>query len=144
MNVRSPRRRTSRRSGSRARAAVAVLAALCLALAACSGGGGGGGRSTPSSATPSATGPSGSARAALVIRDFAFVPADPTVAPGGRVTVTNEDSVTHTVTAAGGDAFDTGDIAPGATATFTAPGERGGYPYTCTIHPSMLGTLVVG
>ncbi|MFD4833105.1 cupredoxin domain-containing protein [Streptomyces uncialis] len=143
MNARSPCHRPSPRS--RSRAAVAVLAVLCLPLAACSGGGGGGNTPPPATpATPSATGPSGSTRAALVIRDFAFVPADLPVAPGGRVTVTNEDSVTHTVTAAGGDAFDTGDIAPGATATFTAPGERGSYPYTCTIHPSMLGTLVVG
>ncbi|MER5847595.1 hypothetical protein ABT126_11150 [Streptomyces sp. NPDC002012] len=58
-----------------------------------------------------------------------------TVAPGTLITVVNEDAAPHTVTATGGKAFDTGDVAEGQTVTFTAPAEAGTYAYICTIHP---------
>ncbi|MEU8624760.1 cupredoxin domain-containing protein [Streptomyces sp. NPDC048669] len=79
----------------------------------------------------------------MSIKDFKFRPADLTVAPGAKITVTNNDTTTHTMTATKGKAFDTGDIAPGKSATFTAPSKAGGYPYDCTIHPFMTGTLTV-
>jgi plastocyanin len=53
----------------------------------------------------------------------------------------NNDGVAHTVTANGG-AFDSGSIADGGTFsfTFTTPGT---YPYHCSIHPTMVGTITV-
>jgi plastocyanin len=76
----------------------------------------------------------------IEIKNFAFqVPA--TVAAGAMVTVTNHDSMAHTVTASGG-AFDV-LVAGGATATFTAPTEPGSYDFSCTFHGNMKGTLVV-
>ncbi|MFJ8039029.1 hypothetical protein ACIRBX_00780 [Kitasatospora sp. NPDC096147] len=63
----------------------------------------------------------------IAIRDFAFVPADLTVAPGTRISVTDQDSAPHTVTATG-KAFDTGRIDGGKSATLTAPTAPGGLP----------------
>ncbi|MER7728331.1 cupredoxin domain-containing protein [Streptomyces sp. NPDC096323] len=77
------------------------------------------------------------------IKDFAFHPAAPTVAPGTRVTVINKDGATHTVTATGNKAFDTGEVKSGQTVTFRAPARPGSYPYICTIHPTMHGSLTV-
>ena len=39
--------------------------------------------------------------------------------------------------------FSTGDVGPGQVKTFKAPGKAGSYPYFCTIHQYMTGTLVV-
>jgi plastocyanin len=129
---------------SRALAATSVLLA---ALAGCSGGGGGSSSSsTPSASasTPSASASaSKAARATITISDFTFRPATLTVAPGTEITVVNKDSATHTVTADKKNGFDTGDIAGGRTATFTAPGAAGRYSYTCTIHPFMKADLTV-
>ncbi|MFF2846861.1 cupredoxin family copper-binding protein [Streptomyces sp. NPDC058001] len=134
-----PRRRVARsRIGG-------PLAAVCLlALTACSNGGGGG-SSTPSGSVSGSASASGTGQAAvIVIKNFAFEPSTLTVAPGTKVTIRNEDSVTHTLTASGGGKpFDTGDIAAGASGTFAAPSGAGSYPYICTIHPFMKGTLTV-
>ncbi len=65
------------------------------------------------------------------------------VAPGGTVTVVNNDSAPHTATARDGS-FNTGNIAAGDTGSFTAPTEPGTYQFFCAVHPSMTGTLVVG
>ncbi|MFD5746272.1 cupredoxin domain-containing protein [Streptomyces sp. NPDC127033] len=128
--------------GARSRSPRAVLLAAVLVtlLAGCSGGGGGGSSSPSPSPTPSA--PAGGA-ARVTIDNFTFTPAALTVAPGTEVTVVNKDSVAHTLTAAKGKVFDTGTIGPGKTATFRAPGKAGAYPYICTIHPFMKGTLTV-
>lgn len=81
----------------------------------------------------------------LVIKNFAFHPSTLTVSPGATITVKNEDSATHTVTAVAphNNIFNTGDIAGGATATFKAPTTAGTYNYICLIHQFMHGTLTV-
>ncbi|MFI6650079.1 cupredoxin domain-containing protein [Streptomyces sp. NPDC050529] len=125
---------------ARARIAVAVSAACATALAGCSGGGGG---SSPS-ASPTLPTVSRPADGALItIKDFAFHPAALTVAPGTKVTVINKDAATHTVTATGDKAFDTGQVKSGQKVTFAAPARPGSYPYICTIHPTMTGSLTV-
>ncbi|MFF0450218.1 cupredoxin domain-containing protein [Streptomyces sp. NPDC004609] len=137
----------------------AIAGTLCLlALTGCSNGGGSSSPATPTTRSPtesptkSATGPAtapatasspAGGRAVIVIKNFTFTPASLAVAPGTQVTVRNEDSVPHTVTATGAKPFDTGDIAAGATTTFTAPGTAGDYAYICTIHPYMKGRLTV-
>ena len=92
----------------------------------------------PSGPYARATGTAGAA-GALRISGFAYSPV--TVPPGARVTVSNADSVTHTVTAGGG-AFDVTVRAKGS-AVLTAPSKPGTYSFTCTIHPEMHGVLVV-
>ena len=124
------------------------MLAGALGLAACSGspataaGTGGTGSSSSSSSSASGSGGSPAVTTHLVIKNFAFHPADFTVAPGATITVTNRDSVDHTFTARD-HAFNTGDIAPGATVTVHAPQKPGTYPYLCLIHQYMTGTLTV-
>ncbi|MFJ5919222.1 cupredoxin family copper-binding protein [Streptomyces ardesiacus] len=122
------------------RLAAAGACALALTtLPGCSDGGGGGGdgATEPASRSPASAGTQ------VTIKDFTFQPASLTVSPGAKVTVVNKDSTTHSLTASKGGSFDTGDIAPGRSATFTAPSTAGDFPYTCTIHPFMKGTLTV-
>jgi plastocyanin len=76
-------------------------------------------------------------------QDFAFDPKEASVAPGGKVTVSNRGKAPHTVTL-DDQPLDTGNVAPGATATLTAPTEPGSYSYRCAVHPArMRGVLVV-
>jgi plastocyanin len=121
-----------------------TLAASALLLAGCSSSG----NSSSGTATPTAGSATTSSAAAaadtIVIKNFSFSPATLTVAPGTKVTVTNEDSVTHTLTStASPHAFDTGDVSAGATLTFTAPTKAGTYAYICSIHTYMHGNLTV-
>ncbi|MBV9582659.1 MAG: cupredoxin domain-containing protein [Chloroflexi bacterium] len=76
----------------------------------------------------------------ISIASFAFGPKSLTVKPGQSVTFTNNDSVAHTTTSS---AWDSGQIAPGASYTLTAPSTPGTYTYHCSIHPFMTGTLIV-
>jgi plastocyanin len=75
------------------------------------------------------------------IENFTFSPGEVTAGVGETITWTNEDSAPHTATLDDG-ACDTGNIAQGNTAglVFDAPGT---YPYHCTIHPNMTGTITI-
>ncbi|HEY1989600.1 MAG TPA: cupredoxin domain-containing protein [Acidimicrobiales bacterium] len=119
------------------RAAVVSLFGTAIALAACSSSG-----TTTSSSTHVGTGSPGGVGQAITIKNFAFSPSHLTVAPGASVTVTNDDGVVHTLTSQSGG-FDTGNIQAGQSKTFTAPNKAGSYPYICTIHQYMTGTLTV-
>jgi plastocyanin len=103
-----------------------------LLLAACSSGGGGGGKAASSS-----TG------TAITISNYMFSPMNLTVKPGAKISVTNKDSVTHTLTATGSGGFNTGDITQNQTKTITAPMKPGSYHYICNIHQYMMGTITV-
>lgn len=75
-----------------------------------------------------------------------FQPGEITVAVGGTVTWTNEDSVGHTVTA-GTRGNPTGqfDESVGASGSFSYTFEEPGVvDYYCSIHPGMDGTVIVG
>ena len=120
-------------------AAALILACAALPLAACSSG-----AAAPATTATSSSASTPAAADTVTIKNFMFQPASITVAPGAKVTVTNQDSTTHTLTStATSPAFDTGDIAPGTTVTFTAPTKPGSYPYICKIHQYMQGTLTV-
>ena len=80
-----------------------------------------------------------------------FDPDTITVKKGDKVTVTNKDTLPHTVTSGKGPSdpnnakeFDTSIIEAGKTAdiqtTSLTPGE---HPFFCTVHPYMTGKLVV-
>jgi plastocyanin len=117
------------------RGIVALAIVGLVALAGCGGSSG----SNGSGGGPTAKGGGG---ATITIQNFAFH-GDLTVAPSAKVTVRNQDTVAHTLTAKDGS-FDTGSIAAGGSASFTAPSKPGKYPIGCTFHPNMAGTLVVG
>ncbi|HSY44923.1 MAG TPA: cupredoxin family copper-binding protein [Steroidobacteraceae bacterium] len=77
----------------------------------------------------------------VLARDFMFAPTSMTVAAGSTVTWTNKDDEPHTVVS------DTGLFRSGAMDTnesfsfkFDKPGT---YHYACSIHPRMVGTIVV-
>jgi plastocyanin len=143
----------------RAGAPAALLLAAALGLAACAGSPGHRTAAAPPPASPSSSmpgmpgmttspSPSGGAAAAPVagnavaIQNFAFSPATLTVRVGTTVTWTNRDADAHTVTSQHSGplrskALDTGQA---YSFTFTTPGS---YPYLCTIHPFMTGTVEV-
>jgi plastocyanin len=105
----------------------------------------GGGSAGPSSASGSSSGGSSTAAVSSVhitISNFMYTPMSDSVAPGATVRVTNEDSVTHTLSATGNQ-FNTGDIGAGQTKTFKAPMKPGTYHYICDIHQYMMGTITV-
>jgi plastocyanin len=138
-DVRFSHRLPIRRHRPIRRIAIVGVFGAAMFLASCSSGGSSTTNSTQSG--QSGGGPGGSAHA-ITIKNFAFSPNSITVTPGATVTVTNGDSVAHTVTSKTG-AFDTGDIQAGQSKTFTAPNKAGSYPYICTIHQYMAGTLTV-
>ena len=77
-----------------------------------------------------------------------YVPAEATVKPGETVTWKNDDTAIHTATS-GKDAspdgkFDTSLVSPGQSSKpMAVPNEPGEYPYFCTLHPWMVGTITV-
>ena len=79
----------------------------------------------------------------IEISGFKFTPATLTVKAGQTIKVTNRDSVGHTVTADDGTSFESGLLGKDQSGTITAPAKPGSYPYHCSPHPNMKGTLVV-
>ena len=84
----------------------------------------------------------------VTIRNFAFLPQNPVLAPGQGVVIINRDTAAHTWTAApqSGWTFDSGNIAPGSSARFPGFAKAGRYPVLCLYHaemPAMTGTITV-
>jgi plastocyanin len=117
-----------------------AIAGTALVLAGC-GGASGPSPSAKSSKSSSQARP-GEGSSAVTISGFKFAPVSVTVKPGAGVTVTNEDSAAHSATADDGSSFDTGALAQGASRTLSVR-KPGSYPYHCSLHPYMHGTLVV-
>ena len=120
--------------------------AVSILLAACSGGG--------ASTNPPATSGGGTAAAAICSEPAAGTAADVeasvgsntwaavSAAVGDVITWTNSDSVPHKV------GLDDGSCTMSANITTDAPqslifNAAGSYPFHCTIHSSMKGTIVI-
>lgn len=75
------------------------------------------------------------------IQDFNFQPMNVTVPEGATVTWTNKDEEPHTVYS-NDDVFKSKalDSDEAFSFTFTKPGT---YKYFCSVHPKMIGTIVV-
>jgi len=85
--------------------------------------------------------------AAVSINSMSFAPATITVSAGTTITWTNQDAIAHTVTSDTG-LFNSGSISSsgyyGGGGTYSYKFTTAGtYPYHCSIHPSMKGTIVV-
>jgi plastocyanin len=148
-NPNSPATDAGRRNTPLRRAGSVVLAATAfvIILAACGGGGGSNSSTGTTAATTGSTAasaPAGNAVSAItvVIQNFAFKPDNFTVTPGATITVKNEDTAPHTLTATN-RSFTTGQINPGQTGTVKAPAAAGSYPYFCLIHQFMTGKITV-
>jgi len=85
--------------------------------------------------------PAQTATATVQIKAHGYVPDTLTVAPGTKVTWTNTDDDSHTVVdskkAFRSSALDTDDT---YSFTFNTPGE---YDYFCSLHPYMVGKIIV-
>jgi plastocyanin len=90
-------------------------------------------------ATP--TGPGAPTSVTIEMRDFAFGPAEVTVADGATVTFANVGAAPHTATADDGS-FDTALVAAGTDASVTVDGP-GTIDFVCTFHPEMRGRIDV-
>jgi plastocyanin len=77
----------------------------------------------------------------VTIEASRFEPATLVVKAGDKVVWTNRDFFPHTATA-GNKQFDSGSIVPEKSWTYTAT-DIGTFPYVCTFHPAMRGTLRV-
>ena len=78
---------------------------------------------------------------AVSISGFSYSPGSVTVAVGDTVTWTNSDAQAHTATADDAS-WDSGSIGNGASGTVTFS-TAGTFPYHCSIHPEMTGTVTV-
>ena len=85
--------------------------------------------------------PTSSHHHAVAIQGFAFSPSSLTIAVGDTVVWTNDDSAAHTVTSDSGSELN-GSVGHGESYQhiFAAAGS---YPYHCTVHPSMHGSVTV-
>ena len=85
--------------------------------------------------------PARAANIEVKIDNFAFNPQQVTVHAGDTVTWLNHDDIPHTVTSKTltfrSKALDTDDK---FSFTFATPGS---FPYFCSLHPMMTGTIVV-
>ena len=105
---------------------------LSLAIVACAGLLAGGG---------AAAAPRKPVKKAVTMEAVGFQPSDITVNVGDTVVWTNKDPFPHTVTSKNGS-FDSKQLAEGKSWSYRAQ-KKGDYPYLCTLHPTMTGTLHV-
>jgi plastocyanin len=124
----------------------ALIVLMSILTTAC-----GGYSSSPSTApspspTPSPS-PSGASSSVAIpvgaqsLGNSAFSPDELNVAVGTTVTWTNGDSVAHTSTS-DATGWNSGTIPPGGRFSFEFQ-SAGTFPYRCTIHPGMVGTVNV-
>ncbi len=139
---------------------LALICSLALvpALAACGDDeedGGNGDRGGAGGAVPTEQAPAPGRTSAkeadenveVKMQNVEFQPKDVTVARGGTVRWTNEDSVPHDVTKKSGPGKDFKSGEPGGMnkgdsyeQSFSAAGK---IDYICTVHPKMVGTITV-
>jgi plastocyanin len=110
-----------------------LLAAVVMGAGGCGGSGGSYGSG------PNNNNPGGSTSKQVSVKDNVFEPAATTVPLGSTVTWTWQGSQNHNVT------FDDGEkSANQATGGYTRVfGKAGAYPYHCTNHGAMTGTVTV-
>lgn len=120
---------------------VVIVALVGLAMAGC----GAKDQATPATTSPTTvketTATPVAGAATLTIQGMAFAPQTLAVKKGTVITVTNKDSLGHSVTARTG-AFDTDVLAANESATLTMD-TVGSFAYFCSVHPTMTGTITV-
>jgi plastocyanin len=89
--------------------------------------------SSPASGSPGAN--------EVWIQNMAFTPSSITISVNTTIQWTNKDGTTHTVTGNTGS-FDSGSMGNGSTYSHKFI-TAGTFPYHCSIHSSMTGTVIV-
>ena len=77
----------------------------------------------------------------VTIDATSYSPRTLTVRVGDSVVWVNKDLIPHTATSKAAP-FDSTVILAGKSWS-TTPGKRGSFPYSCTFHPTMTGTITV-
>ena len=108
-----------------------TLAAVTVMVAGCTSS------SNPSSGPVTST----ASQNTVAIKDYAFSPSTLTIQKGANVTWRNDDSVEHQVTS-DSQAFTSPLFGTGGTYTYQF-NTTGTFPYHCSIHSYMKGTVVV-
>jgi len=123
-----------------------AISAIFVFAAAC--GGGSSSSPVPPSPTPSPAPTPGVPSSSVAIPvgaeslgNRAYMPDELNVAVGTTVTWMNTDSISHTSTS-NATGWNSGIVAPGGRFSFAFQ-TAGTFPYHCTIHPGMVGTVVV-
>ncbi|MEO5815949.1 MAG: plastocyanin/azurin family copper-binding protein [Gemmatimonadaceae bacterium] len=78
----------------------------------------------------------------VALQNSSFSPANIQVASNAVVTFSNNDAIAHNVTFSNGSIGTTGDYSSGSK-TLTMPAAVGDYPFRCTLHAGMSGTVTV-
>jgi len=118
------------------RASIVTFTLVSLGIAAACGSSS---PSSPSNSTPAAD-------VTITIQgnrgNQSFTPEPSTMRVGQTVAWRNADSITHNATQ-DSNRFATSNLGAGATSSPIAMTTAGTFTYHCTIHPGMIGTLVV-
>jgi plastocyanin len=96
---------------------------------------------TPTAPTPPATSHVATIDIAEIDGPYSFYPSPATIRIDQVIVWRNEDTVTHHLVFDDGS-IDTGTLAPG-TVSQPIPVVAGNRSYHCTIHPTMVGAVVV-
>lgn len=115
---------------------VTFLILAVILLASCSNSSSG--TTAASSALQTASQSNGQS-AAISIENFSFTPATLTISTGTTVIWTNNDSADHNIIS---DAFNSPMMSTGQTYEFKFD-NAGTYNYSCGVHPSMKGVIIV-
>ena len=115
--------------------ALVALAGVMVMVAGCTSS------SSPSPSPASSAVTSTTTQNSVAIQNYAFNPSTLTIQKGADVTWKNYDSVQHTVVS-DSSAFSSPLLRTGNTYTFQF-NDSGSFPYYCSIHPYMKGTIVV-
>jgi plastocyanin len=118
------------------------LVSAAILMAAALSAGGCGSDSSPNNPSPTPSGLTVSiVSGSSTLTTNAYSPNPITVTRGGTVTWVNNDSVPHTSTSDTG-VWNSSTLAAGGSFSMNFP-NAGSFPYHCTIHPGMVGTVSV-
>lgn len=78
----------------------------------------------------------------VVIKDFAFTPANLQIKAGDTVTWVNQDSAQHSAWESTNNAFDIGLLSTGQSASLTFA-RAGAFNYRCRPHGNMRGSITI-
>jgi len=88
--------------------------------------------------------PSGKVVTTIHMKNNAFVPQVLTALPGTGITWINDDDSAHSIKMSTPDAgFNSGDILPGGTFSYTFGKREGNFTISCIYHPDMKGTILI-